>query len=241
MAVAFDNSNFVDLILSGVDGPSHPATMNITHLDSTNSFLLVFIEWVEQAGNNANDNAIEVTQCNFNNVGMTYVTQIDSGTYHITIYRAVGTSGSHNVEVRWDLPDDPGANMFMTAVVTGLTFTGVNQTTPIVQSGSASGSGTAVTKTLTGCVVGNMLADALIGKLSTSANVGADQTVRSTDHQVGTLGALFRAAVSTQDATAGSNVMSWTLGTSRVWFQYVLEIGAAAVSSVSRTLVGVGR
>lgn len=105
-----------------------------------------------------------------------------------------------------------------------VSFTGVDQTTPVGTAVTGSGASTAPSVTVSSVAADDMVVDQLHIDGTNTTTVGADQTQRNTQSTIW-FGTEFRQ--STQPGTAGG-AMTWTLTSSATW-----SIGAVAFKAVS--------
>jgi hypothetical protein len=129
------------------------------------------------------------------------------------------TSGTNNVVV--DYSSTPLANATVI-----WTCSGVDTTAPIGTPATATGSGTAVSVTVTDSI-GDVTIDMFGANLQTSGpTLGADQTLIHSGND----GAELGWGVSYQSGDGG--VMSWTNGVSEVWSQMGVAVSPAAAASI---------
>jgi hypothetical protein len=199
----------------------------------TNTFLIAGVTWESSVGNSVAPDVEIISSVTYGGVSMTFLSSVSQGASTTEIYYYLAPSGTANVIVTWDDFDFPGSSCLVTAGVAILGFANVNQTTPIAQSGSATGLNSPITKALTTASASNMLVDFTASVLATTIAVSGSNTERA-NFTYGTLGSIARQGASTLQATGGSDTMSWTEGTTtRDWSTFLVELGAVASASVS--------
>lgn len=244
MAVAFDVASNNTLVTSttGVSFPS--MTLSHNPVSITNGALIVFSTYLAGVSNTICPDCIPyIITMTYAGNSMTYYGTFTAATGRATeVWYYIGTvAGAQSIVITWDDSANPGGLLELTARSTGISVTGANQSTPIVQSGTASGTTSPVTKALTTASANNMLLACAFVNKGTSASVltvSGGATQRS-NASVGTNGSTTTTGVSTLAATGGSDTMSWTQSVNRNWGEYMLEIGEF-VASTTRLLSALG-
>lgn len=233
MAVAFDATANTSGLLAQSFTFAHTCT-------GTNLLLVVCIEWTDTSISGAS-----LTSVTYNGVALTFLTSNGAGIGLNEIWYLIAPStGANNVVVTFTniVPaEGPSTN----AVCGSMSFTGVDQTTPLGTPGAATANSTAPSVTITGASANNFVFDSL---LVSSANLAQPTiTVNASQLQrwqtkIGGGTVRIAGAGSTKASTAGAVTMSWTLSAARNWATIAVEVlEVAAVSTArQRTLVGVG-
>ncbi len=199
-------------------------------------FLAVAIAWpaaVQAAacGTTACGSATSVT---YNGASLTFAGASTNGTVRSELWYLVApTSGTHNVVVT-----APNADV---VTATSMSFTGVNQATPLGSAVSAIGTGTTPSVASTSAV-GEPLYD-VVGAVGTTAPTvaGATQTVRQTNTTASGLDHVVIGSSTAPGEGATSITMSWTIP-SADWAQIAVPIKAStpltdvALSDLTATL-----
>ena len=128
-------------------------------------------------------------------------------------YAVAPATGSQDATVNFS--DTFGTSLALKAV----TFTGVDQSTPLSDYGTASGTTTPCSVTIANAVAGGMIFDGCQAATSGTLTVGADQTARGV--------AQNGLSASTQDGASGG-VMTWALQFNGAWAQAGVRIVEAA-------------
>jgi hypothetical protein len=159
----------------------------------------------------------ETTTATYGGVSMTQVERVASNNAndgYIVLFRLINpTPGTADVVVT--------TSISRTMEGGSLSFTGVDQTTPIAHSATAFGAFTAPSVGVASAV-GNMVAGCCCNGASIS---GSDQTSRWI-RNVNSNSAAGNAAGATKDGAAGTNTMSWT-ASSDWWGAIAADIAAA--------------
>jgi hypothetical protein len=232
MAIAYSNVAATTGVINDVPGPVD-VTLSFTQTTGTNKGIIIAIDWKAAVGNTFANGTPSITGVTFNGgTAATYIGTQTIGVNSIDFYYGVGqANGATNIVVTWDDVSEVPDSIVVTYAIGAVSATGADQTTPIAQSGSATGLNSPITKTLTTTVSTNLLVDATHSVLSTTISVGADQTQR-VNQTSGTLGSVMRQGMSTQATASTADVMSWTEGTTtRDWATYVVELKAAATAT----------
>jgi hypothetical protein len=222
MAVAYDSHN------SGggfsVSSISFPLTVS-----GSDRLLWVGVMFYQ----NGNTFVADVT---FNGVSATVVPSStkNNGPLWIQQYTLVAPdTGEQTLEVQF------GGNAAFDIGVVAISFTGVDQTTPLGTAVTATDTSTTPSVTVTDLTADDFVVDILGIAHSGTLTVGANQTQRSN----AVAGGYYKRGSSTQDGTDGG-VMSWSNSTSQAW-----AIGAVPIKAVAAAaslphhlmLLGVGR
>ena len=134
-------------------------------------------------------------------------------------YLASPAGGTNNVVV-----DFVGAPLAGTVVI--FTCSGVDTSSPIRASNSATGTGTAVTVTVAGVLTGDVVLDLMATDIATTnPTIGASQTNLNTGNDGGEMG-----WGASQQAGADGGAMSWTTSLSQEW-----AIAAVAIVPATTT------
>jgi len=178
-------------------------------------------------------------------------TTVGSGAYNSVATTAVPSgetnNGSNFVHLRYLIAPDTGTNSCGityggNAAFDGglacISYTGVDQTTPIGTANTATGTSTAPSVTVASVGADDVVVDQLTIVHSGTLSVGANQTERV--NAISPSGFLKYVA-STQDGADGG-VMSWSNSTSQAWSIASVAFKPVAVAAVTplRTLRGVG-
>jgi hypothetical protein len=148
-------------------------------------------------------------------------------------YLVAPDTGEQTVQVQYG-----GSAAFDIGVV-AVSFTGVDQTTPIGTAVTASDSSTAPSATVASVTADDFVVDILGIAHSGTLTVGANQTQRANTTAAG----FYKYAASTQDGGDGG-VMSWSNSTSQAWASSAVPIKAVASAATlphHLLLLGVGR
>jgi hypothetical protein len=244
MAVTYDAVSLGTLVTSTIphDPPITEVIKSISHIiTGSNTFLVSGISFYDGVGDVFSDISNYIYSVDYNGTAMTYLGTVSNVSRIVSLYYLINPdTGTHNVNVNFHSSDE-ASDVIITANISNNSFAGVNQSVPIVQSGTATGSTSPITVTLSGTVTGNMILDTCIETTAT-LTVGANQT-QKTNFPAGTLGATQRQGSSVQDPADGG-VMSWTESANKTWATYAMEVGATAGASAEPnllTLLGVGQ
>jgi hypothetical protein len=174
------------------------------------------------------------TSVTYNGAALTFAGASTNGTVRSEVWYLVAPpSGAHNVVVT-----APNADA---VTATSMSFTGVDQTTPLGSTVSAIGTGTAPSVSTTSAV-GEPLFD-VVGAVGTTAPAvaGATQTVRQTNTTATGLDQVVIGSSTAPGAGAASITMSWTIP-SADWAEIAVPIRASTpltdvtVSDLTATL-----
>lgn len=169
----------------------------------------------------------DIVSITYNGVALTKVDDQDSTGVHVEMWYLVApATGAHNIVITHD-------GTFTTSWCLGIakSFTGVDQTSPIVTSGKASDTGNAVTVSLTSTDATDMLLS-LAGKYSVGDNVvdGASQT--ETLHDTVDAGWGLEAGFGyKQSSGGGSQALNWTWTDSNDGAEIAVALKAAVSST----------
>lgn len=146
-------------------------------------------------------------------IGGNAMTAIDTATYEDPAggrlwYRLNVGAGAANVSVAWDSTPLASAHGVVTC-------TGVDQVSPIRTSGTAIGTSTTPSVTLTGCLTGDVIIDFVTRDGNAAFTVGANQTEISQPTATE-----MNAAMSRQNGVDGG-VMSWSMSSDQWTIQAV--------------------
>lgn len=195
------------------DAPTNPQAQDYTVPSVTNGITLAHVA----ARSGARDvTAITIGGTNvFSNRVETLVVGTDAVTE--VFYKVNASAGVNSVSVTWD-------NTPLSYVLTMVTCEGVNQSSPIAASNSATGTtGTAVSVTCTS-TTGQLVLDFMGADGNTTRTPGGSQTLIDEDVADGTL-----LAGATSKAGASPNVtMSHTLGSSNDWATICASLAPAS-------------
>lgn len=226
MAVAFEarSSPAAD---GDVGGIINLADATWAHTVTTGDYLRVYVAVVKAGGGVGSPSAT------FNGVAMTFVdsktgpTQIDGGQGHCYIFEMVAppTGAPHNIFV-----DFIGGAGTAYGAVCGVSYTGVNQSTPSGIAAKANGTSTSAAATASS-TSGDM-----IGACSWGYNIGAEPTPNHTKRQAASAFTGWQYVGAAQDTTAsGSVAMSWALSNSTDW-----AVLAIPIIAVGNSVIGGG-
>ena len=233
MAVAFDaTANGSGSAISSLTF-AHTCT-------GSNLLLVVCVAWADTSVSGAS-----LTSITYNGVALTQYSSNGAGVGTNEVWYLIAPStGAHNVVVTWtnvNPAEAPSTN----GVAGSLSFTGVDQTTPLGTAAQATGSSTTPSVTLTGASASNFVFDALLVSSAASAQptitVNASQ-VQRWQVKVGGAGFRIAGAGSTKASAAGSVTMSWSLSAVRNWATIAIEVLQVAATPTNRlrSLMGVG-
>lgn len=234
MAVAFDNQTHTT-----VDAGTQPLDVTWDHaVAGANRLLVVCAAYSVSVGE-----AVSIQSLTRGAQSFTFLATVNNGNARNEMWYLIApsTSGSSTIDA---LLDSVGENDTVNVVIGSVSFTGVDQTTPLSAVTSATGSSTAPSVGITGTSANNMLVDSLaIYANLTSPSMTADgsQTRRYSDLSA-SASQQEGGAASTLPSAASALTMSWTLSASKIWALQtveVLEVSSVAVKP-QRTLVGVG-
>jgi hypothetical protein len=222
MAVAYDNHS------SGggfsVSSISFPLTVS-----GSNRLLWVGVMFYQ----NGDTFIADVT---YNGVSLTVVPSSteNNGSLWIQQYTLVApATGENTLQVQF------GGNAAFDIGVVGISFTGVDQSTPLGTAVTAADSSVTPSVTVTGLTADDFVVDIMGIAHSGTLTVGANQTQRAN----AVAGGFYKHAASTQDGGDGG-VMSWSNSTSQAWAISAVPIKAiASAASLPHhlLLLGVGR
>lgn len=233
MAVAFDATASTSGLLAQTFTFSHTCT-------GSDRLLVVCIAWTDTSISGATPSSVT-----YNGVALTFLTTNSAGIGVNEIWYLIAPStGANNVVVTFTniVPSEgPSSN----AVCGSMSFTGVDQTTPLGTPGTANANSTAPSVSVTGASASNFVFDSLLVASGASAQptitVNASQLQRW-QTKIGAGSVRIAGAGSTKASAAGSVTMSWTLSVARNWATIAVEVLQVAVAGTARqrTLVGVG-
>ena len=211
--VTFDAASSPSGTTSSTKSWSHTVTSS-----GSNRALIVGV--VVQDGSSTSVNSIT-----FNNVNLTEVgkkSYSSSVTTHL--WRLVNPdTGTHTVTVT--------LNQAKKMITGAMSFTNVDQTTPVGTFFSESGTSSSISKNVTGVLDGELVVDVLGTKSSPTATVGASQTQRWNENYSGDL----RTAASTEAGT-GTVTMSWSLSESKEWALAAVALKPPRTAALTGTL-----
>ena len=206
----------VDAVTSGT-GLTSPVTVSHTTSSNSNRLMLVGISQKNKV----------VTSVTYGGVAMTLVGEnISNGNAKVHIYKMVNPpTGTANVVVNFDAAPDKGA------VVGVITYSGVDQTSPLGTFNSASNTSSSPSITVSS-TTGDLVFDVMTMRSKTLDGLGSGQTQR---WNLTTSGEIKGGGGSTK-AGASSVTMSWTPSGSADWAQAGVSIKpAASVTNVTFT------
>lgn len=219
-AIAFDSATTMSSNNSTTVTGSH------TPVSTTNGVALACVTW--QRGTLGTLNSVT-----YGGNAMTLIAGATDGggQRRAELWRYVGyASGASTVTGTFDATKND-------ARMTVMTYTGVDQVTPIGTAATATGGASPITVNVTSAA-GELVVDCAEGGASADPiTVGAGQTQRS-NHGDGT----NHTQVTSEEAGAASVTMSWTLTASDYWAQVAVPLkpASAAAACPSRSLLGVG-
>jgi hypothetical protein len=203
------------------DAGSQAEATSVNHVATgSNRLALAAIAWF---GNSAS-----VTGMTSNSVAMTQIGSTlvhpDSDNLRLAVFGIVAPSTS-SVSYAATFSGSPLLNYIQV-----MTFTGVDQTTPVGThaANTSAGDQTAVSSTVSSAT-NDLVADFMYA-VGTAATVGAGQTERLTASDWGGNGLENRTST---EAGAASVDMTWTLGSANKWLQFaipILQVAAAAAN-----------
>jgi hypothetical protein len=233
VAVAFDATANT----SGVGVSS----LTFAHTCTGSSLLLVVgVTWTDTSISGAS-----LTGITYNGVAMTQLKTLMAGIATDEVWYLIApATGAHNVVVTFTNVN-PLEAPSTTAVAGSISWTGVDQVTPLGTPVTATATSTAPSVTLTGVSASNFVFDSLdvasAGSTQPTITVNASQ-IQRWQTKVGGAGSRIAGAGSTKASAVGSVTMSWTLSASRTWGTIAVEVLQVSVVSTTplRTLLGVG-
>lgn len=220
MTVAFDAVGPSSAGATHAQSATSPMTLSWSHTCTGSNRLLIVSVAVGPAASDANVSALTVT---YNGVSMTSVGRVHSNAAtagFVEMFRLIApATGPNTVLVTCTF----GGADSMSLSAGSVSFTGVDQTTPIAHTNTATGSSATPSVAVTSAS-GNMTIDAVAnGSAITSATApSTNRWLRNTD----TFSAAGNGAASTQSGTA-SNTHAYTV-TSDWWGIIAADIAAAA-------------
>ena len=208
MAVVFDAVG---------SGTAKAASLTFSHTCTGSD--LVLLVWIASRFN-------DVTGATYNTVAMTSMgaSQANTGanSYLFGFYLANPATGPNNVVI------SAASSGFLAAG--SVSFTGVNQTTPVTGYTTANGSSTTPSVTAGGTPGSDdMISDGVAGRVNAASTTtaGADQT-EQWDVLAVAGDANQQSYGSTQAGSVSPATMSWTVGTSMSWAAGAVVVEAAA-------------
>lgn len=214
------------------NGGLYPQSITVAVNESgVNNIGVVGITWMAVVGISVGFDDYYLESAQYDGIDMTFLAYNSASAVNNHAYYKTGLSGAKNVVATWN--SDTGI-LVITAALNFTSYTAVDQTTPFAQSGTATGSTSPITKTLTTASANNYLVDMAMHYRDNTASVptiSAGQTERQ-KVDVGTLTARHVALMSDKAATAASQTMSWTQSINRPWATIVGELAAAATTAI---------
>ena len=183
---------------------ANATTVTVSHVCSSSADRLLV---VGVANRDAGASPAAPSGVTYAGAALTKAGQVTSGTMIVSQwYKVAPATGTNNVIVTF------ADNRHEGITVDNISFTDVDQVTPLGTTGTASGSDNAPTVAVTS-VIGELVVDN-VGQITTSTNysAGSGQTER-TDHTANSIAA----AISTELAAGASTTMSWTAPATAVW------------------------
>lgn len=225
MAVLPTAASFNTLVVASGAVPQ-TLTANVTSTGD-NRLLVVQVTWYPETGNTVLDEGGYLESVTYGGVAMTLVSENFAGGKSNSIYYKIAPNTASTAIVATFNGVD---TLSMTASLGAVRCSGAHQTTPIAQSGVATGISGTITKTLTTASVNNLLIDGALldrGGGTSVPTKHASQTLQISS-LVGTGASRHYELMSTKAATGGSDTMSWTQTGAAAWATIVLELAAAA-------------
>lgn len=233
MAVAFDAT--ANSSGTGVSSLTYSHTCT-----GSDRVLIVAITWGDTSITGAS-----ITSVTYNGVALTqYSTRMGGIGLNEVWYLIAPATGANNIVVTVTnvVPAEaPSSNI----VAGSMSFTGVDQTTPLGTAVTAAANSTGPSASVTGVSTNNFIFDSLCvgsaGSTQPTITVNGTQTQRW-QTKIGGAGNRIAGAGSTKASAVGSVTMSWTLSAARQWSLIAVEVKEVAVvtGSKQRTLMGVG-
>jgi hypothetical protein len=177
-----------------------------------------------------------VSGVTYNGVSATEIpsSAVNNGSLYLRAYTLTApATGLNAVQVNY------GGNAAFDIGVVAVSFTGVDQTTPLGTAVTATNSNTTPSATVASVTADDFVVDIMGIAHSGTLTVGANQTQRANTTAAG----FYKYAASTQDGADGG-VMSWSNSTSQAWAISAVPIKAvASAASLPHhlLLLGVGR
>jgi hypothetical protein len=232
MAVAYSTKTSISQIESGLnDGPITDTTA-ITE-NGSNVFLVVSVTLWPGWGNNISDDTPFVSGVTCDGNALSLLMTITRGGSEMNIYYRAGAIGTNkNVVVTYEDSDNSGLGF--TSVTNIVTYTGVAQGSPIVESTSVTGLSRNPDGTLTSDAADNCIVDCtVIAKGGTSYTLTEDGAGTNRYMSlIGTTGSTHFGC--TSDVTgAGAKTMSYNISgvTNKNWAMGLFELAAAVDAS----------
>jgi len=241
MAVAYSKSYELDVVENASQELPYLATVAIDD-DAANLITLVGVTLYPGVGNEIAFDVVAVEGVTLGGDAMTYLMTVFKGGWTVDIYYKVGaTGGSKDVVVTYNNPDII-YGVFTSSIVIG-TYQGVDQSSPIVESTSATGLNRNPEGTLTSDSADNAIVDLTVisrGTTRFTLTEDGDGTNRKLN-LVGSTGALHYGTL-TDVVGSGAKTMSYNISgtTNKNWAMGLLELKAAADSTPLRMLMGIG-
>ncbi len=219
MAIAFD---------AAASGHTSATSVTFTHTIGSGSNRIVFVCLAYRY----NASILLNVSATFGGAAMTFMdSNVSTWRYGVYAwYLKNPTPGANTVVVT-----EANGNRYM--YVGSVSFSGVDQTTPFGTRAKATGTSTAPAVTVASAV-GSVCLDVVYTEISTSAGINADAGQTGRWKEVAAY--LQSGAGSTKDGAA-SVVMSWTLGSSVLWYDMGWSINAAASVGVPKQFMHLAR
>jgi hypothetical protein len=211
------------------DGPI-TGTVTITETGS-NPCVVVGISLTSAYGNGVSDDTTFVSGVTLDGNAMTYLGMVMLGGIEMDVYYKAGAVGTNkNVVVTYE--DGDNLALMYTSCVNVITYTGVDQSSPMAESATATGLSRDPSGTLSVDSTDNLIGDhTVIDRGSTSYTLTEDGAgTNRYMNLVGTLLARHYGCISDVGGVSGNQTMSYNISgsTNKNWAMYVYELKAAA-------------
>ena len=179
---------------------------------------------------------ITITEMDHGENALSFICEYSTSAGYLSIWGGTPGSSFNQASVNWD---GPGA--YATAI--SISFTGVFQENPIGTAVHSSGTGTTMSRSITGVSTDNLFVDFLgmyrVGADETPSP-NSSQTFRASIslHIVGTT--YQRDSCSTRPGIDTTITMQWTTAFTWIWQQVAIELHATPTKATELALLGVG-
>lgn len=239
MAVTVESGNGVNV------QDNTTATVN-WEVTGSNRVMLVGIIWAQS---NAGSGAF-VSDVSFHGVALTFLASVANGVTTVEYWYLIApdTGAGYDLVVNWGQVDS-GDPATVIAMIDGINYTGVDQTTPFGTPVTSTGTSSTPSTNVTGVATTNLVVDAVGYAYTTiptlAAGAGQTEEWNDTITSLTTPTRKIGSGGSDETSAVGTVTMSWaitiaTIPTSEVWAQIAVEVLAVSATRIKDVILGPG-
>jgi len=232
MAIEIVDNNFQSLILAGQPGgDTNPLIIDQYNGSDTDGVIVFAVFWENSKGNVPNPVDARVTSTLYaDGYQPELVIEESDGFSFLSVYYVVCDQvGTSQLKITFDDESNPGTNMYLTAGVVAVSFTGVNIANPIVQSLSNREASSEMVNGFYSSSTTNICIDfisAVITPYLDNAIAPAWGNVEISNNTFGTEGSTAILASSTSETNGGDGIFAWSLNNTAALIWEMVELRA---------------